>query len=63
MVRDKTITKPKTNWVQNPEIPPETIPASRDPIIIAPIKVPKMVPIPPNTEVPPINTEASDFIR
>jgi len=35
-----------------------TIPPSKDPMMIDPMKVPKIVPTPPKTEVPPTNTDA-----
>ncbi len=52
------MTKPYITWVQNPESPTPTIPLSKDPIIIHPTKVPKIVPIPPKAEVPPRKTAA-----
>ncbi len=50
--------KPYITSIQNPLSPTATIPPSKDPMIIAPIKVPKIVPIPPKTEVPPRKTAA-----
>ena len=58
-----TITKPKITSIQNPVSPTATIPPSKDPMIIHPIKVPKIVPIPPKAEVPPRKTAAIALSR
>ena len=44
-------------------MPEATIPALIAPIINEPTNVPVTVPIPPNTEVPPRNTPAIEFIN
>ena len=49
--------------VQNPVRPAATIPALMAPMMKRPTKVPKIVPVPPNTEVPPRNTEARVLSR
>jgi hypothetical protein len=47
--------------VQNPVRPAATMPALMAPMMNEATKVPKIVPVPPNTEVPPRNTEARVF--
>ena len=44
-------------------MPEATIPALIAPIINEPTNVPVTVPMPPNTEVPPRNTDAIEFIN
>ena len=46
------------NWVQNPVRPSAMIPGSSEAMISTPTNVPIIVPRPPNTEVPPMNTAA-----
>jgi len=57
--RTRMMIKPYISCVQNPVRPMATVPASIAPMMKHPTNVPNMVPVPPKTEVPPRNTDAS----